>query len=123
MESELLEIINNELDKLNLNYEYMEYTGPLVYPYITGEYNEIGYTYEDNKTKGEFILTLWNRGKEIDLINIKEQIKKVFADYRTVTNSGSIFISYRNKIPVRSGEAELKKMEVYLDTELMEGEE
>lgn len=121
MESELLEIINNELEKLNLNYEYGEYTGELKYPYITGEYNETGYTYEDNITRGEFILTVWNRGKEIDLINIKEQIKNVFADYRTSTNSGAINIDYRNKLFIRSGEAELKKMEIYLDTKCLKG--
>lgn len=122
MESELLKKINDELVNLKLNYEYGEYAGTLVYPYITGEYNESTFTYEDGITKGEMILTVWHRGSESDLINIKEQIKQVFADYRAITNSGSIFISYRNKLFIRSGEAELKKMEIYLDTVIMKGE-
>lgn len=119
MESELLEVINNLLS--NFNYEYGEYTGTLKYPYIVGEYNENTYSYEDNITNGEFILTCFHRGKEIDLINIKEQIKELFEDYRTNTKSGTVYISYRNKLYVRSGEAELKKMEIYLDTKILKG--
>lgn len=120
MESELLEVIKKELSKFN--YEYGEYNGELVYPYIVGEYNESNHIYENNTTNGEMILTCFNRGSELDLINIKEQIKNIFADYRANTTSGTIFISYRNKLFIRSGEAELKKMEIYLDTICMKGE-
>ena len=119
MESELLEVINNLLSKFN--YEYGEYTGPLSYPYIVGEYNESTYQFEDNITSGEFILTCFHRGNELDLINIKEDIKNIFADYRANTKSGTVYISYRNKLFIRSGEAELKKMEIYLDTKILKG--
>lgn len=120
MERELLEVINKELS--NYNYEYGEYTGELVYPYIVGEYNESNYQYDDNVTNGEFILTLFHRGSELDLINIKEEIKSKFADYRATTNNGTVYVSYRNKLFIRSGEAELKRMEIYLDTKIMKGE-
>lgn len=121
MESELLKVINDELVALGLNYEYGEYTGDLVYPYIVGEYNERDYSFENNITPGEVILTVFHRGNEIDLINIKEQIKSAFADYRANTDSGTVTINYRNKLFIRSGEAELKKMEIYLDTNIMKG--
>ena len=120
MESELLKIINDELSKIT-NYEYGEYTGALIYPYVVGEYNESSFTYEDNITSGEMILTVFHRGSESDLINIKEQVKNVFADYRASTNSGTVLINYRNKLFIRSGEAELKKMEIYLDTKILKG--
>lgn len=119
MESELLEIINNLLS--DFNYEYGEYTGELKYPYIVGEYNETGYTFENGISDGEIILTCFQRGSELDLINIKEQIKNIFADYRANTKSGTVYISYRNKLFIRSGEAELKKMEIYLDTKILKG--
>ena len=119
MESELLEVIKNLLS--NFNYEYGEYTGVLKYPYMVGEYNENTYQFENNITGGEFILTCFHRGNELDLINIKEEIKKIFADYRSETESGTIWISYNNKQFIRSGEAELKKMEIYLDTKTLEG--
>lgn len=120
MESELLKVINEELS--SFNYEYGEYTGELKYPYIVGEYHERNHDYECGVTDGEFILVLFNRGNELDLINIKEQIKNIFEDYRKVTDSGAVFISYRSKAFIRSGEAELKKMEIYLDTKCMKGE-
>lgn len=119
MESELLSVINNLLS--NYNYEYGEYTGTLKYPYIVGEYNESTYQFEDNITSGEIILTCFHRGQESDLINIKEDIKNIFADYRANTKSGTVYISYRNKLFIRSGEAELKKMEIYLDTKILKG--
>lgn len=120
MESELLKIIDNELSKIT-NYEYGEYTGELVYPYAVGEFNERNYSYEDNSTGGEFILTVFHRGSESDLINIKEQVKKVFAEYRAGTNKGSLLINYNHKLFIRSGEEGLKKMEIYLDTKYWKG--
>lgn len=121
MESELLKVINEEMLKLDINYEYGEYTSELKYPYAVGEYNEKDYSFENNFTSGEFIITIFHRGTESDLINIKEKVKEVFADYRASTNSGTISINYRNKLFIRSGEAELKKMEIYLDTEIRKG--
>lgn len=120
MEEELLEVINKELSKF-LNYEYDEYTGELKYPYAVGEHHERDYQYEQNGTVGEFILTVFNRGTRKELLDIKEQVKKVFADYEATTKSGTVSISYRTKNFIRSGEAELKKMEIYLDTNYWEG--
>jgi len=120
MEKELLKVINDELLKLGINYEYGEYTGELKYPYAVGEYSESNYQYENNITNGEFILVVFHRGNELDLINIKEQVKNTFADFRKVVDSGTVNVSYRNKLFIR--EADLKKMEIYLDTKTMKGE-
>ncbi len=119
MEKELLEVINDELLKLDINYEYGEYKGDLKYPYAVGEYSESNYQYENNITNGEFILVVFHRGNELDLINIKEKVKNTFADFRKVVNSGTVNVSYRNKLFIR--EANLKKMEIYLDTKTMKG--
>ena len=119
MEKELLKVINRELLSLGINYEYGEYTGQLKYPYAVGEYSESNYQYESNVTNGEFILVVFHRGNELDLVNIKEQVKEKFADYRAVVNGGTINVSYRNKLFIR--EADLKKMEIYLDTKTMKG--
>ena len=119
MEKELLKVINKELLSLGINYEYGEYTGKLTYPYAVGEYSETNYQYENNITNGEFILVVFHRGSELDLINIKEQVKEKFADYRAVVNGGTVYVSYRNKLPIR--EADLNRMEIYLDTKTMKG--
>ena len=120
MEKELLKVINEELLSLGINYEYGEYKGELKYPYAVGEHSEKDYGYENNVTNGEFILIVFHRGNELDLINIKEQVKEKFADYRKVVNGGTINVSYRNYLPIR--EENLKKMEIYLDTKTMKGE-
>jgi hypothetical protein len=119
MEKELLKVIKDELLSLGINYEYGEYTGELKYPYAVGEYNEKDYQYETNITNGDFILVVFHRGNELDLVNIKEQVKEKFADYRAVVNGGTVNVSYRNKLFIR--EADLKKMEIYLDTKTMKG--
>lgn len=119
MEQELLGVIKDELVNLGINYEYGEYSGELKYPYAVGEYSEKDYQYENNITNGEFILVVFLKGNELDLINIKEQVKNKFADYRKVVDSGTVYVSYRNKIFIR--EADLKKMEIYLDTKTMKG--
>ena len=120
MEKELLKVIKDELINLGINYEYGEYTGELKYPYAVGEYSEKDYQYESNITNGDFILIVFHRGNELDLINIKEQVKERFADFRKVVESGTIYVSYRNKLFIR--EADLNKMEIYLDTKTMKGE-
>lgn len=120
MEKELLKVINNELLKLGLNYEYGEYKGELKYPYAVGEYSESNYEYETNITDGEFILVVFHKGNELDLINIKDKVQNTFADFRSVVDSGTIYVSYRNKLFIR--EADLKKMEIYLTTKTMKGE-
>lgn len=120
MEKELLRVIKEELLKLGINYEYGEYKGELTYPYAVGEYSENDYQYENNITNGEFILVVFHRGNELDLINIKEKVKTTFADFRKVVDGGTINVSYRNKLFIR--EADLKKMEIYIDTKTMKGE-
>jgi hypothetical protein len=121
MEHELLKVLKDELKSLGLNYEYGEYTSELKYPYIVGEYNESNFAFENGGTNGEIILTIFTRGSESELINIKEAIKNHFGDFRKMSSNTSVYISYRNKLFIRSGEANLKKMEVYLDTTILKG--
>lgn len=114
MEKELLEVLKQRLLALGINYEYGEYSGELVYPYVVGEYNENLYTAENGTTQGEVILTAFTTGTESDLIDLKDLIKREFADYRATTESGAVVFSYRGKLFIR--ENNLKKMEMYIDT-------
>ena len=122
MEHDVLKIINAELSDLGLHYEYDEFTGELVYPYLVGEFSESGYAYEDNATNGEMILTCFHRGSRADMIRVKELIKDRFRDYRCVVDGGAIHIAYTHELFLRSGEADLKKMEIYLEIRYWEGE-
>ena len=123
MEEKLLETINHELKEiLKLNYEYGEYTGELIYPYGVGEYNETNYSFELNQTEGELLLSFWNRGSELELVEIKEKIKNHFKDFRSETINGTVFVTYKTKLFVRTGEEDLKRIDLYLDTRYWEGD-
>jgi len=121
MEASVLSVINEEMTSLGLAYEYGEFAGKLTYPYIVGEFSEDDYIFEDNSTGGEMILTAFNRGKEIDLISIKEAIKKKFRDYRKTVDGGTMSIVYERKLFIRSGEDALQKMEIRLTIKYWEG--
>lgn len=123
MEEELLKVFYEELvNVLNLNYEYMELTGDLIYPYITGEHSINNYIFEDNHIEGEMLLEVWNRGKELDLIQVCEKIQEHFKKFSKVSNNIGLCITFRNKFPVRTGVMDLKKIQIHLDTNVWKGE-
>lgn len=121
MESDVLRVINDELTELSINYEYDEYSGPLAYPYVVGEYSENSFAYEDGSTNAQMILTAFMRGSRSALIDIKEKIKARFCDYRKTTASGVMSITYSQSLFLRTGKEDLKRIDIYLDIKLWEG--
>lgn len=118
-EKEILKCIYNELTELGINYYYMiNDSQNVVYPYVTGEYFEYEYKYEDNGTAGEILLEAWTRGTESELLDIKDKIKNKFKNYqRAISKNGiafSLSISYLSKTPRRTEVEELKKLEIRL---------
>ena len=122
MEEIVLATIGEELEKLEVTYEYGEFKGLPTFPYARGEYSENQYTFETNGTSGEFILTCFNHGSELDLIELKDKIKKHFRDYRRVTEKGGISIKYRNSLFVQTGDEQLRRREIYLEIQYWESE-
>ncbi|MDL2224678.1 hypothetical protein LJC20_00495 [Eubacteriales bacterium OttesenSCG-928-M02] len=122
MESSVLKIINTEMGNMGLNYEYDEFTKELVYPYFVGEFSENEYSYEDGSTRGEVILICFHRGTRAEMLAAKELIKDKFRDYRLTTDKGAIHIGYSREMFLRTGEADLKRMEIYLDVSYWKGE-
>lgn len=110
----ILELINRELSELGINYSLMEATNPTL-PYFTGEIYETDWTFEDNQTKGEILLEGWTRNSWAELFAAKDKIKKHFADYQIVENNEAFFIAYLNCSPIRTGEAEWKKIQIRLE--------
>lgn len=123
MEEKLLELIYNELvNVLGLNYEYMEYTGELKYPYMTGEHYTNYYDIDTGRLEGELLLEVWNRGKEIDLIQIHDKIQNHFKMLIKYQDGTGFCIAYKNKQATRTGDMDLKKIQVYLETKIWKGE-
>ena len=120
----VLNIISNAMVSLGLNYGFGEYTvgedeeAPEVY--FVGEYDEIPSTNEDGMQETTFILTGFSRGPWLALENAKEKIQEYFPQVggKTVTaeNGSAVAIFYGNSLVVPTGDAELKKMQINLDT-------
>lgn len=112
-----LKFINEQLDSIAVPYNFGEWTAPVVYPYGVGEITEDPITTEDGAEQSTLLLTFFNRGKLIDLLEIKEKIKKHFPPVyglRGDTDGGAIAVFYDGFLPVPSGEADLKKIQINL---------
>jgi len=112
-----LTFINEQMDNIAVPYEFNEWTSDVVYPYFVGEITEEPTITEDGAEESTFILTGFHRGKLIDLLRVKEKIKKHFHPIhglRGETDSGAIAVFFDGFFPVPSGEAELQKIQINL---------
>ncbi len=120
----VLKIISDAMISLGLNYGFGEYhigddeDAPEIY--FVGEYQEITPINEDGMQESIFILTGFSRGSWLALENAKEKIQGYFNKVggKTVTaeNGSAVAIFYGNSLIVPTGDAELKKMQINLDT-------
>lgn len=121
---ERLKFINEQMNILGIPYEFGEWTSDVKYPYSVGEYTETDTATEDGKEEPYFILTVFHRGKYIDLEEIKDKIKKHFHPVhglRAQTDSGSIAVFYGGAFYIPTGEADLKKMQITLNIKEWKG--
>lgn len=114
--TDVLEIISNELKKLKINYQFVRYNGKVSYPYFVGEISTDEFISENNYQEGTCFINGFTRGAWLDLINASEKIKQSFADFRTITKSGSgisITVAAFSVIPCE--DAELKRIQITLN--------
>ena len=119
-----LKFINEQMDIISVPYEFGEWSSPVIYPYGVGEITEYPITTEDGVEESTMLLTFFHRGKMIDLLEIKEKIKKHFHPIyglRGDTEGGAIAVFYDGFFPIPSGEADLKKIQVNLKIIEMKG--
>ncbi len=118
MTKEILKIISDSMESLGLNYEFMEFTSSIEYPYFVGEYGETEPLTEDGLQESSFILTGYSRASWLSLENAKESIEAFFdpiSGHTEITSSGSgVAVFYSNGFPVPTGDADLKKMQINL---------
>ena len=115
---EKLKFINDQMEQIDVPYEFDRWTSDIKYPYGVGEITEDPITTEDGLEQSTMLLTFFNRGKMIDLLSIKEKIKSHFPPVyglRGQTDSGSsIAVFFDGFFPVPTGEADLKKIQINL---------
>lgn len=122
MEEELLNVLYKEMvNVLKLNYEYMEWTSELVYPYITGEHFITNNDIATGLLQGEMLLEVWTRGTELELVQIHDKIHNHFKKLTKMQNNMGFCITYKNKYPARTGDLDLKKIQINLETRVWKG--
>lgn len=119
MSSDAIEVMDITMTKnLGLNYEFLSWTGEPVYPYWVGEYQEVPNPNEDGMKESSFILNGFTRGLNEGLETEKEKIEALFrkaGGHMVTTDSGSVVaIFYENAQPVRTGDRELKRIQIIL---------
>lgn len=118
MSKAVLKTIDDAMSEMGINYEYMEWTSAPVYPYFTGEYQEVVSMDEDGQQETQFILNGFARGEGafLALENAKEQIKEYLQDGRLVSTEKSVVaIFYANTLAnLPTGDAELKRIQINL---------
>jgi hypothetical protein len=113
----VLGIIATELNRIGVPYEFMEWTSAVTYPYWVGEYTEVPPVAEDGGKEATFMLTGTTKGPWLELERIRTKIEEHFHPIyglRVQTADGAVVIFYENSFPVRTGEADLKRMQVNL---------
>ena len=126
-ETEILKVIAQEMASMGINYYYMVNDSETVtYPYVTGEYNEYQYTFEDRSTVGELLLDVWTRGSELSLLAVKDLIKDKFSNYQIAvadeTKKMSLSLAYLSKVPRQTNVEGLKRLEIRLQVNYWESD-
>ena len=112
-----LKFINEQMDILAVPYAFGEWTSDVIYPYSVGEITEEPVVTEDGLEESTMILTVFHRGKYVDMETVKEKIKRHFCPVTGLcakTDSGSIAVFFDGSFYIPTGEAELKKMQINL---------
>lgn len=111
-------IIADAMETLVLNYAYLEWLDEPVDLYFTGEYQEGEAVDESGQTDISFILTGFSRVGIEALEEAKEAIKQYFDKISGMViadKESAVAIFYAGSFPVRTQDAELKKIQINLN--------
>lgn len=118
MSNEALKIISESLESIGINYEFGTWSGKIVYPYFTGEYQEVTPMNEDGMQESTFILTGFSRDSWLALEDAKLKIKKKYNKtdgLLVIAEDGTaVAIFYGNSQIIPTVDAELKKIQINL---------
>lgn len=119
-----LGIINDELNIIDVPYEFMRWTTPVGDRYWVGEYSETTTNTEDGYEEGTLLLTGTTKGLWSVLMRDRATIKDHFphiGGLRKDTDNGAVVIYYDNSFPVPTGDADLKRMQINLQIKAWKG--
>lgn len=109
-------VIDKILTDKGINYEFQRNNQNKTYPYCVGSYQEVAFFVENNLQELAFYIDCYTTGNWLELELLKDQIKQLFMDYTTVTDSGTgIAINYESSIPVPIDTADYKHIQINLN--------
>lgn len=120
MQKETMKFISDALASAGIPYEYEEFNSSIesLNRYWVGEYTEAEPMTEDGLEEGTFILTGYAKEDISILENDKNTIKQIFpaiSGNRAILGNGSgVVIFYGNTLPVPTGNAFIKKLQINL---------
>ena len=115
MSIEALKFINDKLDENNINYEFMQWTKDIVYPYFVGEYQEAESINEDGLQESTFILSGFSKESWLGLEQAKEKIEKVFNSLAVILPNGNgMAVFYSGSLVIPTGDEKLKRIQINL---------
>ena len=106
--TEVLTIMNTEMEKLNIPYTFDTWDDDVELPQFIGEISETPTVDEDGKSEYSFILTGYATNYS-ELFAISEQLK---AKYKTSAIVDGIVIKYDNATTVDNGTEDLKQIQI-----------
>ncbi len=115
MTQESLAYINTALTNAGINYEFMEWTSELVYPYFVGEYSEPEPMNEDGMQESTFMITGTTEGTWLSLEEAKTIIERELCNKTAILPNGNgIAVSYSGSLVVPTGNERMKRMQINL---------
>ena len=115
-----LDFIAKTLTENGINYEFMEWTTDVIYPYFTGEYIEEESLTEDGYQGATFILNGFTRGTYKDLEDAKEKIENMF-NTTAILNDVGVAILYSSSLVIPTNDDELKRIQINLSVKEWKG--
>lgn len=119
-----LGIVKTELEKIDVPYEFMQWTSTVNDRYWVGEYSETPTDTEDGYEEMTLILTGTTRNAWMTLMDDRTKIKDHFSKIgglRISTENGTVVIFYNDSFPIYTGEAELKRIQINLEIKAWKG--
>jgi hypothetical protein len=120
----ILGLAKDHLQIIDIPYEFMRFTDTVKDRYWVGEFTETPTDTEDGYGEGTLLLTGTTRKTWSVLMQDRATIEDHFpkeGGLRIPTDNGGVEFYHDNSIPVPTGEAELKRMQINLHIKSWKG--
>lgn len=112
MSMDVLEMIDQGMKSIDINYDFGEWKSEIPLTYWVGEYQEVPTENEMQETS--FMLNGFSRGSWLEFEQEKEKIEKYFNKTAILDSGSGVAVFYENGLVIPTGDAELKRIQINL---------